>query len=794
MALRACTPTAPPTAPSAVGATLLLTALLAGGLLPASGAAQTNAPTPTVDYRQAEQFLPWHANNVITGGPVAPQWIDDTPRFWYRTNTGTGFDFRLVDPVRNTVGPAFDRHRLASAMSLASDTAFDGTKLPFQTFRFTDGGAGIEFTARRKRWECDIQQYNCMVGDTLPGRQAYVVSPDSTLEAFVQEHDLYVRTYRDPRDSTNATPLDTIRLTTDGEEFFAYGLTAPSPTLQRTPAPRRPGVTWSPDSRRLVVSRMDQRNVEHMHYISMTSQRPRHFSQPYALPGDSVIPIPSFHIIDVASRGNTRVEMDPVPHQLQLGGSGADSLWASDGEKVYVSWFTRASKSVRLGEVDVNTGAVQVLARDSAATFVEFSPRDPSSWYVTRDGQDVIWWSQRDGWPHLWRLDRNGEVKNRITQGPWAVGAVRWVDEANRQIWFTARGREEGVNPYYAQLYRVGYDGSGLTRMSTEAADHDITFSPDGQFYVEVTSTVATPATSRLRRTRDNQPLRDLEQQDMTAMEAIGWAPVQEFTVKARDGITDIHGLLYLPPNLDTTRVYPVIDHIYPGPQVGSVGAWSFKSSGENFALAQLGFVVVQIDHLGTPLRSKAFHDAYYGNFIDNGIPDHVTAIKQLGARHRFMDLDRVGIYGHSGGGFASTAAMLNFPEFFKVAVSGAGNHDNASYNIYWAEKYQGLLVPGENGNGDNFTPSANKTHAANLQGKLLLTHGDMDDNVHPAMTIQLVDELIKANRDFDLIIAPNRGHGLNEPYFIRRRWDYFVTHLMGGTPPPQYEITRPEG
>src|SRR5262245_47245602 len=276
---------------------------------------------------------------------------------------------------------------------------------------------------------------------------------------------------------------------------------------------------------------------------------------------------------------------------------------------------------------------------------------------------------------------------------------------------------------------------------------------------------------------------------DLSRLVAIAWKPGQVFNVKARDGITDIYGVMWLPANLDPTRKYPVINNIYPGPQVGSVGQWAWSAGGENKALAELGFVVVQIDHLGTPLRSKAFHDNYYGNFIDNGLPDHITAIKQLAARYPFMDLERVGIYGHSGGGFASTDAILRFPDFFKVAVSGAGNHDNRSYNIYWAEKYQGLMKKDTLRGTDNFANSANKTYAKQLRGKLLLMHGDMDDNVHPAMTIQMVDELIKANKDFDLIIAPNRNHGLNEPYFIRRRWDYFVTHLLGATPPKEYEI-----
>jgi dipeptidyl aminopeptidase/acylaminoacyl peptidase len=374
------------------------------------------------------------------------------------------------------------------------------------------------------------------------------------------------------------------------------------------------------------------------------------------------------------------------------------------------------------------------------------------------------------------------------------VGAVRHVDERARQIYFTARGREPDGLVYYASLYRVNYDGSGLVRLTADDGDHRIEFSPSGRFFVDIQSTMTRPPVTVLRAAPDGRVVRTLEEADVRGLAAIGWTPPELVRVKARDGLTDLFGVMYKPSDFDSTRRYPVIDHIYPGPQVGSVGPWYWTNGGEERALAELGFIVLELDHLGTPLRSKAFHDNYYGNFIDNGIPDHVAAIKQLGARHAWMDLERVGIYGHSGGGFASTDAILRFPEFFKVAVSGAGNHDNRSYNIYWAEKYQGVLERDTLKDADNFQSSANKTYAKNLRGKLLLMHGDMDDNVHPAMTIQLVDELIKANRDFDLIVAPDRGHGLNEPYFVRRRWDYFVRHLLGQEPPPNYQITRPGG
>ncbi|PYP66745.1 MAG: S9 family peptidase [Gemmatimonadetes bacterium] len=563
-----------------------------------------------------------------------------------------------------------------------------------------------------------------------------------------------------------------------------------------------------------------------MSYISYTPQRPKVYSQPYALPGDSVVPVPGFHIIDVEAKTNLAVKLTPTPNQLTIVGSARDSAWSATSDKVYVTWFTRGSKSAYLASVDAKSGAVHVIARDSSKTFVEIGPPtfDPVSWYVTKDGADAFWWSERDGWSHVYRLDagggtavaqagapagasrattangevdlstskfRSGMLKNQVTTGEWDVGQIEYVDEANKYVYFTARGREPGV-PYYARLYRVGYDGSGLTVITPEDAHHDIDFSPNGKYFVDSYSRVEKAPVTVLRAVPDGHIVRKLEDGDVSRLQGSGWKPAQVFSVKARDGVTDLYGVIYLPAKLDTTKKYPIIDHIYPGPQVGSVGTWKFKGGGEPFSLAELGFVVIQLDHLGTPFRSKAFHDNYYGNFGDNGLPDHIAAIKQLATQYKFIDLDRVGIFGHSGGGFASTDAILRYPDFFKVAVSGAGNHDNRSYNIYWAEKYQGLMNKDTLRKSDNFEGSANKMMAKNLRGHLLLMHGDMDDNVHPANTIQVVDELIKANKTFDLIIAPNRNHGLNEPYFIRRRWDYFVTHLLGATPPENYLIVRP--
>ncbi len=758
-----------------------------------------------VSYSRAEQLLSWNTDRLVSGDQVNPQWMKDGSRFWYRNKTSTGAEFVLIDPGLNLRRLLFDHVKLATAMSTAGDTAFDGNKLPFQTFKFGKDGDDeneIEFNANKKRFVCNITSYKCVVGDTLSSDVPFVRSPDKKWEAFISKNNLWIRDAASKKDST--------QLTTDGVDYFGYGTTMPRPSQLQRPQPVRPQLRWSPDSKRIAVMRQDERNVEHMHYISYTPQRPKHYSQPYALPGDTAVPYPYIHLIEVATKSNVVAKINPRPNQLSIGGSVRDSAWAESSEKVHVSFYTRGSKSAYLGEVDAKTGDFRVIARDTGKTYVEISnPQDPGSFYVTKDLKDAFWWSERDGWGHLYRFDGGGvtnvssmngeggmtmapEPKSQLTTGAWQVGQISYVDELTKTIYFTARGREPNRFLYYAALYKMGFDGSGVTLVTPEDANHTISFSPNGKYFVDSYSRIESPSVSVLRAAATGAVIRKLEEADISRLKEVGWRPAQVFTVKARDGITDTYGVLYLPPKIDTTKKYPIITNIYPGPQVGSVGAWSFKNGGEPAALAELGFVVIQYDHLGTPLRSKVFHDNYYGFFGDNGLLDHITAIKQLASRYKFIDVDKVGIFGHSGGGFASTDAMLRYPEFFKVAVSGAGNHDNRSYNIYWAEKYQGLMKRDTVRKTDNFETSANKTMAKNLQGHLLLMHGDMDDNVHPANTVQVIDELEKANKTFDLVWAPNRNHGLNEPYFIRRRWDYFVQYLMGATPPENYLITQP--
>ncbi len=775
-------------------AAIAILATAAGGFIgDASVAAQVEA-TP-VDYGRAEQMLGWNLESRIYGAAGSPEFLGDTDRFWYEVNTRAGTAWILVSPGAGTRTPLFDNGRLASAMSMAGDTAFDPGRLSLGRLEVADDAGSISFTNRGRLFRCDTRAYACQVGDTTELRPPHhVPSPDGAWEAFIHEYDLWV---------SPAGGGDSIRLTTDGEEFFQYGESAPRANQQIRPNRGQPALEWSPDSRRIAVRRMDERDVKLMALYSSTHQRPEYYLYKYAVAGDSVIPMFDTHVVDVEGRTNVRADLPQQPSYSGFGTQTDDDWhavdWAPDGSRMHLIHTVRARKRVSLHTIDPETGAASdPLARDSTSTFVELNltrSGAPNVW-ISDDGDEVIWFSERDGWAHLYRLDGEGNVLGRITEGPWTVGDLLHVNPATRTIWFTARGREPGRNPYYAHLYRVQFDGSGLRLLTPEDADHTIDVVPSGSHFVDRYSNPGLPGAAVLRRATDGSVTLRLEETDAADLVELGWTPPRIFSVKARDGVTDLWGLMLEPTGSDRPAKIPVIVNLYPGPQIGSVGSWSFDPArrGELHALTRLGFVVVQVDALGTPYRSKWFHTFYHGNMGDNGIADQVTTVKQLGARHPHLDLDRVGIFGHSGGGFSSTGAILRYPDFFKVAVSGAGNHDNRSYSHHWGEQYHGLMTRDTVMNTDNFVSQANPLLIENLKGKLLLMHGDMDDNVHPAMTLQVVDALIDANKSFDLIIAPNRAHGLNEPYFIRRRWDYFVEHLLGRDPPVDYTITRPAG
>ena len=761
-------------------------------------AAALRAQPTHADYARAEQLLPWNVQETLWNDAVRPRWLPGD-RFWYRNRGAKGWEYLVVDMASGAKRPAFDHARLASALSVAADTAYDPVKLPFTDLVWLDGERRIRFSlGRNKSWNCDVVAYTCTGPDTLPvERRREVRSPDGKWVAYEREGNLYVR---------EAAGGAEKRLTSDGTADWGYALSnvwcCSQVTSARNRTEARPMLMWSPDSRRLVATRWDQRGVRQMHLLETKNPGPVLHSYRYALPGDSVIPRYDLHVFDVAAGTGVKVNhptqdaINTTCCWLTSDTLWKDVRWAGTGEALVFTAGKRGFRELALVTADPASGTARTILTEKGKTFVEtnqFSGRAPN-WRPLAGGNEVVWWSERDGWGHLYLVDAaSGAVKNRITGGDWLVADLVAVDEAQRWAYFTAVGREPGLDPYYRQYYRARLDGSALERLTRDSLDHDIVASPSGKYLVDVVARPDMAPVSVLRRV-DGSIVKELQTADASRLVAAGFRAPRRVSVRARDGVTELHGLLWTPTGFDTTKRYPVIVYIYPGPQVGSVGSRQYASrpGGSAGALAELGFFVVQVDAMGTPGRSKSFHDAYYGNMTDNGIPDQIAALKQLAARWPEMDLDRVGIYGHSGGGFASTDAILTYPDFFKVAVSSAGNHDNRSYDYTWGEKYHGLLKKLSDST-DSFDSQSNWRKARNLRGRLLLSYGTLDDNVHPVATQLVIDELIKANRDFDLLIMPNRNHGFaGEPYMVRRTWDYFVRHLMGAEPPPGYEIRRP--
>ena len=513
------------------------------------------------------------------------------------------------------------------------------------------------------------------------------------------------------------------------------------------------------------------------------------------LPGDSLIFRMSRVVIHLDGPRVVRLQMPPDPHRSTLrdhvagrDGKLLDVEWSPDGSQLAFVSSSRDHKEAKLRMADPETGKVRDVLEEKVETFFE-SGNGMVNWHLLAESNEIIWFSERDNWGHLYLYDlTSGRLKHQITKGDWNVLQLLRIDKKNRILYFTGSGKESG-DPYFQYFYSVGMDGKNLKKLTPENANHSVNLSPSGNNFVDTYSTHLVPPISVLRN-NEGRKLVTLEKADISRLLDKGWQPPIPFKVKARDGSTDLYGLMYKPTTFDESKHYPILNYLYPGPQSGSVGSRSFRASrSDKQSLAELGFIVIEVDAMGTPGRSKSFHEYYYGNMGDNGIPDQMAAIKQLAGRHPWMDLDRVGIWGHSGGGFASTDAILRYPDFYKVAVSGAGNHDNRNYEDDWGEKWQGLLVTNPDGT-TNYDNQANQLLAANLKGKLFIAHGTMDSNVPPSNTMLMVDALIAANKDFDLLLLPNRGHGFSsEPYMMRRRWDYFVRFLIGVDPPKEYKF-----
>jgi len=750
------------------------------------------------DYAQAEKFMAYNTAPLVVRASVRPNWLPGD-RFWYRNALEKeGSEFILVDPKRGNRGPAFDHVKVAAALSKAAGKIFDATHLPFLTFGFSADGRAITFSAEGKRWSCDLKGKECKQlegGEAAPpdkrrgegfrpgsGAPPEVLSPNGQFAVYIRNDNLWVREV-----STKAEK----QLTTDGVKDYGYA-TDNAGWIRSD----RPVVSWSSDSKKIATFQQDQREVGEMYLVETKVGHPVLQAWKYPLPGDKVVSMIERVVIHLDGPRLVRLKMPPDQHRSTFtddiktwDGGMEDVQWSPDGKRLVFVSTSRDHRHEVVRLADPETGEVSDVFEEKAATYFE-SGSDHANWRFLAASNEIIWYSERDNWAHLYLYDlETGRLKNQITAGEWPVLQLLRVDEKNRRITFLAGGREKGRDPYFRHLYSVGFDGRDLRLLTPEDADHEISLSPSGLCFIDSYSKPDVPQVSLLRNA-EGKLIISLEKADISGLLAAGWKPPLPFSVKARDGVTDLYGLMFQPTNFDPGKRYPIINNIYPGPQSGSVMSRSFlPAHGDAQALAELGFIVVQIDGMGNPGRSKAFHDAYYGNMGDNTLPDQVAGMKELAQRHPWIDIDKAGIYGHSGGGYATCDAMFRFPDFFKVGVSQAGNHDNRGYEDDWGEKWQGLLVANEDGTS-NYDSQANQNFAKNLKGKLLLAHGTMDGNVPPYNTLLVVNELIKANKDFDLILFPNRSHGFgNEPYMVRRRWDYFVRHLLGAEPPAGYEM-----
>jgi fermentation-respiration switch protein FrsA (DUF1100 family) len=741
-----------------------------------------NAQGTLEDYARAAKFQTGWQRDMVTVARVEPHWIEKTSRFWYREVRPKVTEFILVDPAQNALGPAFDHTRLAAALSKAAKQEYTATKLPFDTFEFKESGSVIVFRVMDAQWSCKLATYECVKAPAANKDEGSydVLSPDGKWAAFCKDHNLYVR----------YVPTGAVsQMTWDGVQDWDYAAEVPFLTAmveQGTEMVRqRPAAFWSPDSSKLVTYRIDSRRAGRftsLQYVPPDQLRPKAYTFAYPLPGEVLSTVEAF-ILDIKSGKLTPVKTPPVEVSFD---EGPGFEWFEDSKGFSYDFSERGFKSFELRAVDAETGEQKILIREQSDKYV-----DPGLTFYRflHSSGEILLSSERDGWNHLYLYnEKTGKLVSQLTQGPWVVHKIEAIDEKSRKVYFLAGGREKDEDPYQTHLYSVGLDGKGLTLLSPENATHSASVSPDFTYYVDSYSRPDLPGASVLRRTKDGSDVRVLVKGDATELLATGWKYAEPFHGRAADGRTDLYGLIWRPSNFDPAKKYPIIEHVYTGPQA----FFTPKSFGESVhwgglqAVAELGAVVIMVDGRGTTGRSRAFHEYSYRN-LGGAFEDHVAMIRQMAEKYPYMDVSRVGIFGTSAGGYGAAHAMLVFPEFYKVCVSISGDHDARLDKTWWNELYQGYPVQ------DDYVAQSNVTMASRLEGHLLIEHGDLDDNVHPAETMRFADALMKANKSFDMLFVPNMSHGERNSYLTRRRWDYFVQYLLGVTPPHNFEIKPAE-
>ena len=785
------------------------------------------------NYSLAARFSPKKLDKMIFSLAVDPHWLKQSNKFWYTYETSEGKQWNIVDPLKNEKKAMFNRDKLAAELTKIIKDPFDGQHLPIDSIKFIKDENWIQFEVKSTleinkeeevkketkpekikktfyfEYNLLTEQLNELVGFKKPKRKPNWanISPDEKLIVFGRKNNLfymdktnYEKALKNEDDST----IIEHAISQDGEPNFSWhsesaygGGGETNVDIEKNKNKRKPVFAlWSEDSKHLAITKVDNRKVKDLWVInSIADPRPTLETYKYWMPGEKEAPVDHLMIVDMTSFTYKEINVSLFKDQdIAVWNKTSNvntrdddhkpSIWLGTNDKLYLSRTSRDLKRIDQCTVDINTGAVKILVEENLNTYVEI--KKPG---IIKNTEEFVEWSERDGWAHLYLYDKEGKLKNQITQGPWHVEDIVAIDEEKRVVYFSANGKEN-VNattkedPYYLHLYKVNLDGSGLQLLNAGNFDHSFMMNDKKSYFVNTSSRINSTPISSLY-SSDGKKLMDLETADLNSLFAAGYKFPETFKVKADDGITDIFGVMYKPYDFDSTKKYPIIEYVYPGPQTESVNKSFSKGMDRIDRLAQLGFIVVTMGNRGGhPARSKWYHNYGYGNLRDYGLADKKATIEQLADKYSFIDRDKVGIHGHSGGGFMSTAAMLVYPDIFKVAVSNAGNHDNSVYNRWWSEKHNGVKENISEKGDTTFLYMIDKNPdiAKNLKGKLLLIHGEIDNNVHPANTIRVVNALIKANKRFDMLILPTQRHGFGDmnEYWFWKTADYFSRYLLG--------------
>jgi len=740
------------------------------------------------DFKSAEKFRADNLTPKIGDLAVNPNWIEESDIFWYSFKTSSGKNFYYVNAATRSKQPMFESKYMAAELRKLTHHPYNDLDLPIKDIKF-EKKSTVKFTfvVDSMKFIFDISTQKLTIKDSLWKEKKKLSWPtystDSTWIAYAKNHNLFLMKRKD-KDSVE------IQLTTDGERYYSYAQNSEDTTKNKK---LKANVDWFKNSKKLYSERQDERKVKDLFVIDVLAQpRPKLESYRYSMPGEQFVPQSELVIFDVATK--KRIDVDVKKWKDQT----INVAWTSqkEADKLILIRKDRPLKKLDVCLVNAETGALSVLF--SEETWPYFN-NEYSRLSVINEGNDIIWWSERTGWGQLYLYDGKGTLKNQITNGYFVTGRIERIDTLGRNVYFEAFGKEEGVHPYYSMKYKAAIDKSPVTLITKEGANHSFSMSKSNKFFVDTYSAVDKIPEAVLRDNNGNILLK-LEKADLSQLFKTGWKMPQTIVVKAKDGVTDLYGVMYKPFNFDSTKKYPVISYVYPGPQTESVQYSFTVSGGKNVALAQLGFIVVNFGHRGgSPMRNNYYHTFGYNDLRDYPLADDKYGLEQLADTYKFIDINRVGIYGHSGGGFMSTAAILSYPDFYKVAVSSSGNHDNNIYNQWWGETHNGVSeVVKKAAKKEEVKDSLNKKKedeisfkgvveknqdiAKNLKGYLLLVTGDIDNNVHPGNTLRVVDALIKANKRFDFMMLPGQRHayGNDVPYFDRLMWYYFAEHLLG--------------